>query len=92
MQPALHTITQLLPGNKIEIQVPEAASGDTVEVFVILLENQAVANFQSETPQQVIKDTGVLSPEEIQKRLEAAERTSGIWANLPDNGWEYQED
>ena len=27
-----------LPGNKVEIQVPEAAIGDTVDVFVILQE------------------------------------------------------
>ncbi len=38
MQPALHITTQVLPGNKIEIQVPEAAIGDTVDVFVILSE------------------------------------------------------
>lgn len=36
MQPALHITTQILPGNKIEIQVPEAAIGDIVDVFVIL--------------------------------------------------------
>ncbi len=38
MQPALHIITKVLPGNKIEIQVPEAAIGDTVDVFVVLSE------------------------------------------------------
>ena len=38
MQPALHITTQVLPGNKIEIQVPEAAIGDTIDVFVILPE------------------------------------------------------
>ncbi|MBD2777078.1 hypothetical protein [Iningainema tapete] len=36
MQPALHITTQVLPGNKVEIQVPEAAIGDTVDIFVIL--------------------------------------------------------
>ncbi len=38
MQPAVHMTTKVLPGNKIEIQVPEAAIGDTVDVFVILPE------------------------------------------------------
>lgn len=38
MQPALHITTKVLPGNKIEIQVPEAAIGDTVDVFVVLAE------------------------------------------------------
>ncbi|GAB1543587.1 hypothetical protein NUACC21_62620 [Scytonema sp. NUACC21] len=36
MQPALHITTQILPGNKIEIQIPEAKVGDTVDLFVIL--------------------------------------------------------
>jgi hypothetical protein len=38
MQPALHITTKVLPGKKLEIQVPEAAIGDTVDVFVILPE------------------------------------------------------
>lgn len=38
MQSALHITTKVLPGNKIEIQVPEAAIGDTVDVFVVLPE------------------------------------------------------
>lgn len=38
MQSALHITTKILPGNKIEIQVPEAAIGDTVDVFVVLPE------------------------------------------------------
>lgn len=38
MQPALHITTQVLPGNKIEIQVLEAEEGDTVDVFVVLPE------------------------------------------------------
>lgn len=38
MQAALHISTQVLPGQKIEIQVPNAAIGDTVDVFVILPE------------------------------------------------------
>ncbi|MBW4631012.1 MAG: hypothetical protein KME30_03630 [Iphinoe sp. HA4291-MV1] len=36
MQPALHITTHVLPGNKIEIQIPEAKEGDTVDIFVIL--------------------------------------------------------
>lgn len=40
MQAALHISTQVLPGHKIEIQVPNAGIGDTVDVFVILSEKQ----------------------------------------------------
>jgi hypothetical protein len=38
MQPALHITTKVLPGNKIEIQVPEAEVGDNVDVFMVLPE------------------------------------------------------
>ncbi|MFH7030639.1 MAG: hypothetical protein ACHBN1_36120 [Heteroscytonema crispum UTEX LB 1556] len=38
MQPALHIRTKALPGNKIEIEIPEAEIGDSVDVFVILPE------------------------------------------------------
>lgn len=35
MQSALHLKTQVLPGNKIEIQSDNLKIGDTVDVFVI---------------------------------------------------------
>ena len=35
MQKALHIKTQVLPGNKIEIEAPELTEGDTVDIFVI---------------------------------------------------------
>ena len=38
MQPALHLTTKVLPGNKIEIEIPEVEIGDTVDVFVVLPE------------------------------------------------------
>jgi hypothetical protein len=38
MQPALHITTKVLPGNKIEIEIPDAKEGDNVDVFVILPE------------------------------------------------------
>lgn len=34
MQPALQLINKVLPGNKIEIEIPEGEIGDTVDVFV----------------------------------------------------------
>ncbi|MDF5729256.1 MAG: hypothetical protein PUP92_14865 [Rhizonema sp. PD38] len=36
MQAALRITTKVLPGNKIEIELPEAEIGDSVDVFVIL--------------------------------------------------------
>jgi hypothetical protein len=38
MQAALRITTKVLPGNKIEIAIPEAEIGDSVDVFVILPE------------------------------------------------------
>jgi hypothetical protein len=38
MQSALRLTTKVLPGNKIEIEIPEAEIGDSVDVFVILPE------------------------------------------------------
>jgi hypothetical protein len=38
MQSALHITTKVLPGNKIEIEIPEAQIGDSVDVFVVLPE------------------------------------------------------
>ncbi|MBW4694439.1 MAG: hypothetical protein KME27_22055 [Lyngbya sp. HA4199-MV5] len=36
MQSALHITTKVLPGNKIEIQIPPGSIGEEVEVFVVL--------------------------------------------------------
>ena len=47
MQPALHLTTKVLPGNKIEIEIPEGEIGDTVDVFVVLPE-------KSKTPKRSI--------------------------------------
>ncbi len=38
MQSPLRITTKVLPGNKIEIQVPEAEIGDSIDVIVILPE------------------------------------------------------
>ena len=41
MQPALHLTTKVLPGNKIEIEIPEGEIGDTVDVFIVISENKS---------------------------------------------------
>lgn len=38
MQSALRITTKVLPGNKVEIQLPPGSVGEEVEVFVILPE------------------------------------------------------
>jgi hypothetical protein len=42
MQPALHLTTKVLPGKKIEIEIPEGEIGDTVDVFVVLPQKSQV--------------------------------------------------
>jgi hypothetical protein len=37
MQSALHITTKVLPGNRIEVQLPVSSEGQEVEVFIVLL-------------------------------------------------------
>jgi hypothetical protein len=41
MQTALHITTNVLPGGKVELQLPPTTVGNEVEVFVILPEQKA---------------------------------------------------
>lgn len=36
MQSALHITTKVLPGNKIEVELPSGSEGQEVDVFVVL--------------------------------------------------------
>jgi hypothetical protein len=36
MQAAYHTTTTILPGNKIEIELPEGTIGEAIEVIILL--------------------------------------------------------
>jgi hypothetical protein len=36
MQSALQIVTKVLPGNRIEVQIPSGSEGQTVTVFVVL--------------------------------------------------------
>lgn len=36
MQAAYHTTTTILPGNKIEIELPEGTLGEVIEVIILL--------------------------------------------------------
>jgi hypothetical protein len=71
MQPALHITTQILPGNKIEIEIPEAGIGDTVNVFIVLPE-KAQSNRRSvmEILEEVHAKRQPRSAEEIDRQLQ----------------------
>jgi hypothetical protein len=36
MQPALHITTKVLPGNRVEVQLPDGVEGQDVDVFIVL--------------------------------------------------------
>ena len=76
MQSALRVTTKVLPGNKIEIQVPEAQIGDNVDVFVILPEK---AETKKRSVLEIIEESRKRHPsrtaEEIDKQLQE-ERSS----------------
>jgi hypothetical protein len=36
MQSALHIITTVLPGNRVEVQLPSGSEGQEVNVFIVL--------------------------------------------------------
>ncbi len=76
MQSALRITTKILPGNKIEIQVPEAVIGDSVEVFVILPEK---AESKRRSVLEIIEESRRRHPsrtaEDIDKQLQE-ERSS----------------
>ena len=47
MRSALHITTTIQAGNRIELQIPDAGIGDTVEVFVILADKSLPAQQKS---------------------------------------------
>jgi hypothetical protein len=36
MQSALHITTKVLPGNRVEVQLPSGSEGQSVDVFIVL--------------------------------------------------------
>ncbi|MCL1463288.1 hypothetical protein [Argonema galeatum] len=71
MQPSLHIKTKILPGNKIEIEIPEAAIGDAVDVFVILPEKPASKRGSAvEMIEQIRSKRQFRSAEDIDKQLQ----------------------
>ena len=46
MQSALHITTKVLPGNRLEVELPPGSEGQEVTVFVLLPIRQAVPSAQ----------------------------------------------
>ena len=51
MQSALHITTKVLPGNRIEIQLPSLSEGEEVDVFIVLPTTISSPNVQDRSAQ-----------------------------------------
>lgn len=72
MRTALHMKTKVLPGNKIEIELPTSSVGDAVDVFVILpKESQPRRSNILEFIEQIRSQRPLRPAEEIDKELQA---------------------
>jgi len=71
MQAAFHITTKILPGNKIEIQVPEGAIGEDIEVIILLPEKQRTSK---RDVLEILADAHALgsfrTPEEIDQYIQ----------------------
>jgi len=67
MQSALHITTKVLPGNRIEIQLPSLAEGDEVDVFVVLPPETSTIESQNRAAQLA----QMAADQEIQAQLAA---------------------
>lgn len=69
-QSAIHLITKVLPGNRIEVELPSELEGKDVEVFVVLpKESQTQKNNILEIIEEARKHRMGMTPEEIDAYL-----------------------
>ncbi|MDY6783452.1 MAG: hypothetical protein SW833_13080 [Cyanobacteriota bacterium] len=79
MQSAIKIKTKVLPGNKVEIQVPPGSEGEEVEVFIVLPERpQTQPQNVLEILEEIHKHGPFRTTEEIDRDLQI-ERES--WDN-----------
>jgi hypothetical protein len=50
MQPALHITTKVLPGDRVELQLPSGSEGQEVDIFIILAANSPVNKVVATSP------------------------------------------
>jgi hypothetical protein len=73
MQSALQIVTKVLPGNRIEVQIPSGSEGQDVTVFIVLpTEISPVTSNRNNLLLQMAQDP------EIQTELAAIDREFGI--------------
>lgn len=71
MQAAFHITTKVLPGNKIEIQLPEGTIGEEIKVIILLPEKPQVPK---RSALEILADAHTLgsfrTPEEIDQYIQ----------------------
>lgn len=70
MQFALRIRTKVLPGNKLEIELPPGSEGEEVDVFVVLPEPKAQRRNILEFIKQARSQYAVKTAEEIDRQLQ----------------------
>jgi hypothetical protein len=93
MQSAFHITTKVLPGNRVEIQLPSGSEGEEVDVFVILAAKHPIPdsqNLTNELPQMVddpdIKaELGATHSTEALARIRSRPRVNPTEFGLPDS-------
>ena len=71
MQSALRIKTKVLPGNKLEIELPPGSEGEEVDVFVVLPEKKVQRENILEFIKQARSQYAVRTVEEIDRQLQA---------------------
>jgi hypothetical protein len=67
MQPALHITTKVLPGNRVEVQLPSGSEGQEVNVFIVL----PTVSLQEDPQSQTAELTKMAEDSDIQSELAA---------------------
>jgi hypothetical protein len=70
MQAALRITTKVLPGGKVELQLPTTTVGDEVEVFVILPKQKAAEQPILEFFAEIHRQGPFRTPEEIDRDIQ----------------------
>lgn len=70
MQSAIRVTTRVLPGGKLEVQLPPESAGDEVEVFIVLPEKPVVETFSAIDIIKQPRDHQIFkTPEEVDQYL-----------------------
>ncbi|WP_404788978.1 hypothetical protein [Altericista sp. CCNU0014] len=67
MQSALHITAKVLPGNRIEVQLPSGSEGQEVDIFIVL----PIANLPTNHQDQVADLNEMAKDPDIQNELAA---------------------